>query len=104
MRRKEERSKQGQTNIEIGRGKITGRKERKKKNNKAKQHSTPKAVTFPKENELPRVGLKPMTLYTCTSKISKVTVLMNCLSGSQSLGLARAMLTKVVRRKTASEV
>ena len=38
MRRKEERSKQGQTN------------------NKEKQHSTPKAVTFPKKNELPRVG------------------------------------------------
>ena len=37
MRKKEERSKQGQTN------------------NKAKQHSTPKAVTFPKKNELPRV-------------------------------------------------
>ena len=45
-RRKEERSKQGQTN------------------NKAKQHSTPKAVTFPKKNELPRVGLEPTTLYT----------------------------------------
>ena len=42
----EERSKQGQTN------------------NKAKQHSTPKAVTFPKKNELPRVGLEPTTLYT----------------------------------------
>ena len=42
-RRKEERSKQGQTN------------------NKVKQHSTPKVVTFPKKNELhvhvPRVGL-----------------------------------------------
>ena len=25
-----------------------------------KQHSTPKAVTFPKKNELPQVGLKPM--------------------------------------------
>ena len=46
MRRKEERSKQGQTN------------------NKAKQHSTPKAVTFPKKNELPWVGLKSTTLYT----------------------------------------
>ena len=45
-RRKEERSKQGHTN------------------NKAKQHSTPKAVTFPKKNELPRVGLEPTTLYT----------------------------------------
>ena len=33
----QERSKQGQTN------------------NKAKQHSTPKVVTFPKKNELPRV-------------------------------------------------
>ena len=38
-RRKEERSKQGQTN------------------NKVKQHSTPKAVTFLKKNELPQVGL-----------------------------------------------
>ena len=45
MGRKEERSKQGQTN-------------------KAKQHSTPKAVTFPKKNELPQVGLEPTTLYT----------------------------------------
>ena len=36
-RRKEETSKQGQTT------------------NKAKQYSTPKAVTFPKNNELPRV-------------------------------------------------
>ena len=44
--RKEGRSKQGQTN------------------NKARQHSTPKAVTFPKKNELPRVGLEPTTLYT----------------------------------------
>ena len=46
MRRKKDRSKQGQTN------------------NKAKQHSTPKAVTFPKKNELSRVGLEPTTLYT----------------------------------------
>ena len=36
MRRKEERSKQGQTN------------------KKAKQHSTPKAVTFLEKNELPQ--------------------------------------------------
>ena len=43
---KEERSKQGQTN------------------NKAKQHSTPNVVTFPKKNELPQVGLEPTTLYT----------------------------------------
>ena len=46
MRRKEERSKQGQTN------------------NKAKQHNTPKIVTFPKKNELHWVGLEPTTLYT----------------------------------------
>ena len=46
MRRKEEKSKQGQTN------------------NKAKQQNTPKAVTFTKENELPRVGLEPTTPYT----------------------------------------
>ena len=43
---KEERSKQGQTK------------------NKAKQHSTPKAVTFPDKNELLQVGLEPTTLYT----------------------------------------
>ena len=36
----QERSKQGQIN----------------NNFKAKQHSIPKAVTFPKKNELPRVG------------------------------------------------
>ena len=35
-----------------------------KQTNKAKQHSTPKAVTFPKKNELPRVGLEPTTLYS----------------------------------------
>ena len=36
-----------------------GRKKRSKQgqtNNKAKQHSATKAVTFPKENELPRMG------------------------------------------------
>ena len=51
-RRKEERSKQDQTN------------------NKAKQHSTPKAVTFPKKNELLRVGLEPTTLCTGLGLIS----------------------------------
>ena len=45
-RRKEERSKQSQTD------------------NNAKQHSTPEAVTFPKKNELPRVGFEPTILYT----------------------------------------
>ena len=43
-RRKEERSKHWYTN------------------NKAKQHNTPKAVTFPKKNELRWVGFKPTTL------------------------------------------
>ena len=46
MRRKKERSKQGQTN----------------KQGKATQHT--KAVTFPRKNELPQVGLEPTTLYT----------------------------------------
>ena len=41
-----------------------GRSKQGHTNNKAKQHSTPKAVTFPKKNELPRVGLEPTTLYT----------------------------------------
>ena len=48
VRRKEGRSKQGQTN------------------NKTKQHSTPKAVTFPKKNELPLVRFEPTHMYTCT--------------------------------------
>ena len=56
MRRKEERSKQGQTN------------------NKAKQHSTPKAVTFPKKNEQPRVGLEPTTLYNLDIHIHRDAV------------------------------
>ena len=43
---KEGRSKQGQTN------------------NKAKQHSTPKAVTFPKKNELPHVHVTSLCV-TC---------------------------------------
>ena len=50
-RRKEETSKQDQTN------------------NKAKQHSTPKAVTFPKKNELPQVHVlvhEHLHVYTCT--------------------------------------
>ena len=51
MRRKEERSKQGQTN------------------NKAKQHSTPKTVTFPKKNEFSRMGLQPYTTLQGTSSI-----------------------------------
>ena len=105
MRRKEERSKQGQTNnktkqhstpkvvtfpkknelqvvgsAETGspsRGTHASLREastaslmrdekegRKKKTRSNKQHSTPKAVTFPKKNELPQVGLEPTTLYT----------------------------------------
>ena len=54
MRRKEKlRSKQGQTN------------------NKAKQHSTPKAVTFLKKNELPRVhGTSTQTHNTLHSRRS----------------------------------
>ena len=51
-RRKEERSKQGQTN------------------NKAKQHSTLKAVTFEK-NELPRVHVV-LDLQACTLAVALV--------------------------------
>ena len=38
-------------------------------NNKAKQYSTPKAVTFPEKNELPRVGLEPTTLHSRQSAL-----------------------------------
>ena len=47
MRRKKERSKQ-------------------RSNKQTRQSNTahPKAVTFPRKNELPQVGLEPTTLYT----------------------------------------
>ena len=40
------------------------RKKQARSNKPGKQHSTPKAVTFPRKNELPQVGLEPTTLYT----------------------------------------
>ena len=51
---KEEKSKQGHTH------------------NEAKQYITPKAVTFPKKNELPRVGLVPTTLYTLDRALNRI--------------------------------
>ena len=36
----------------------------RRKEERSKQHSTPKAVTSPKKNELPRVGLEPTILHT----------------------------------------
>ena len=47
-------------------------------NNKAKQHSTPKAVTFPKANELPRVGLEPTTLYTLDRVLYQLSYMYVC--------------------------
>ena len=41
-----------------------GRKNQGRSNNKAKQHSTHKVVTFPKKNELPEVGLELPTLHS----------------------------------------
>ena len=61
-------------------GKVTteGRKKEASKqdqtNNKAKQHSTPKAVTLPNKNELPRVGLEPTTLRTLDRALYHVYV------------------------------
>ena len=51
--RDEERSKQGQTN------------------KKAKQHSTPKAITFPEKNELPCI-YKHCTISQCTCNWHKL--------------------------------
>ena len=45
-----------------------------KQTNKAKQHSTPKAVTFPKKNELPQVGFEPTTLYTLDRALNHMYV------------------------------
>ena len=65
MRRKKERSKQGQTNKQ---GKATQHTKavtfpRKNELPQVELEHT-KAVTFPRKNELPQVGLEPTTLYT----------------------------------------
>ena len=54
---KEERSKQDQTN------------------NKPRQHNTPKTVTFPKKNELLRVGFEPTPLYTLDRTLYQLSCL-----------------------------
>ena len=59
------------------------REGRKKEASKAKQHSTPKAVTFPKRKELPRVGLEPTTLYTLDRALSKLSYMYQ-LAGTKS--------------------
>ena len=48
--------------------------EKEERKKRAKQHSTPKAVIFPKKNKLPRVGLKPTTLYTLGRALYHVTL------------------------------
>ena len=45
-----------------------------KQTNKAKQHNTPKAVTFPEKNEL---GLEPTTLYTLDMYMMYIHVCVN---------------------------
>ena len=40
------------------------RKKQARSNKQTRQSITPKAVTFPRKNELPRVGLEPTILYT----------------------------------------
>ena len=52
-------------------------------NNKAKQHSTPKVVTFSKKNELPRVGFEPTYFLTCERSSNSP----RCLEGSLSTTL-----------------
>ena len=65
------------------RGEKEGRKTRSNQgqtNNKAKQHSIPKAVTFPKKNELPRVDSNPQhSIYThvhCTCTYITLSIYM----------------------------
>ena len=45
--------------VSMGDEKEGRQKQARSNKHKAKQYSTPKAVTFPKKNELPQVGLKP---------------------------------------------
>ena len=56
--------------------------------NKAKQHSTPKAVNFPRKNELPQVGLEPTTL-TCTGIKFVCVCVCVCVYTHQSLNNER---------------
>ena len=70
---KEGSSKQGQTN-------------------KAKQHSTPKVVTFPKKNELPRVGHVHLHAYT------HVHVYIRCTIPQKNLNVKTIALISVLQK------
>ena len=70
---KEERKKQARSN---------------KQTNRTKQHSTPKAVTFPRKNELPRVGLEPTTLYTLDRALYQLCYQSSC-QGSTAVKAAQ---------------
>ena len=52
-----------------------------KQTNKAKQHSTPKAVTFPRKNELPQVGLTRThdTLYSRQRSTNMYAYINSCI-------------------------
>ena len=67
---KEERKKEARSNVHVlMRDEKEGKHKQDQTNNKAKYHSTPKAVTFPKKNELPRVGLEPTALQSRQSAL-----------------------------------
>ena len=85
---KEGRKRQARSNKE--QGKATQHTQRKvKQTNKAKQHSTPEAVTFPRKNELPRVGLEPTTLYTLDRALYQLSYMY------QGSSAARAQISHV---------
>ena len=71
---KVERCKQGQTN------------------NKAKQHSTPKAVTFSKKNDLPRVGLELSTHVHVVNRI-KLAIIIQYSNTRSAILLLQAIAT-----------
>ena len=48
-----------------------------KTNSKAKQQKKTKAVTFPKENELPRMGFEPTTLHTLDRALYQLSYIPN---------------------------
>ena len=59
-----------------------GRSKQCQTNNKAKQHSTTKAVTFPKKNELPRACT---CMYVCwyTTQDPSAEVYRDCITATQ---------------------
>ena len=73
------------------RDEMEGRSKQGQTNNKAKQHSTPKAVTFPNKNELPRTC--KCVLCTCTVRGSEYE---QAITGLMAMGYERSAVVRAL--------